>query len=77
MRREAAGKRDSLRLFSYLCKIDSDRNLPARKVRGNSTEMRKLLQSRNPDVRLWLLLGLWWIANLIQAGCTELANDEA
>lgn len=69
--------RDSLRLFSYLCKIDSDRNLPARKVRGNSTEMRKLLQSRNPDVRLWLLLGLWWIANLIQAGCTELANDEA
>ena len=39
--------------------------------------MRKLLQSRNPDVRLWLLLGLWWIANLIQAGCTELANDEA
>ena len=39
--------------------------------------MRKTLQSRNPDVRLWLLLGLWWIANLIQAGCTELANDEA
>lgn len=39
--------------------------------------MRKLLQSRNPDVRLWLLLGLWWIANLIQADCTELANDEA
>ena len=26
-------------------------------------------------VALWL--GVWWCANLIEAGCTELANDEA
>ncbi len=30
-----------------------------------------------PTTLLWLLLGGWWIVNLIQAGCTELANDEA
>lgn len=32
---------------------------------------------KNPDTLLGLLLGGWWIVNLIQAGCTELANDEA
>lgn len=31
----------------------------------------------NPTTLLCLLLGGWWIINLIQAGCTELANDEA
>ena len=32
---------------------------------------------KNTERLLYLLLGGWWIVNLLQAGCTELANDEA
>ncbi|MDD3107718.1 MAG: glycosyltransferase family 39 protein [Alistipes sp.] len=39
--------------------------------------MKRLLESKSPERWLWLLLGGWWIVNLIQAGTTELANDEA
>lgn len=37
----------------------------------------KSIAVRNPETRVWMWLGLWWIINVIQAGCTELANDEA
>ncbi|WP_295937157.1 glycosyltransferase family 39 protein [uncultured Alistipes sp.] len=30
-----------------------------------------------PDALVALWLGVWWVCNLVQAGCTELANDEA
>lgn len=30
-----------------------------------------------PDALVALWLGVWWLANLVQAGCSELANDEA
>ena len=39
--------------------------------------MRALQKIKNPETLVWLGLGLWWIVNLVQAGCTELANDEA
>ena len=39
--------------------------------------MRALQKIKNPETLVWLGLGLWWIVNLIQAGCTELADDEA
>lgn len=39
--------------------------------------MKNIRAIKNPDVLLGLLLGIWWIVNLIQAGFTELANDEA
>lgn len=39
-------------------------------MNGNGSGMK-------PTTLLCLLLGGWWIVNLIQAGCTELANDEA
>ena len=38
---------------------------------------RKTLSAQNPQTLLWLLLGLWWIVNVLQAAFTELANDEA
>ena len=30
-----------------------------------------------PDALVALWLGVWWVANLVQAGFSELANDEA
>lgn len=30
-----------------------------------------------PDALVALWLGVWWLVNLVQAGCSELANDEA
>lgn len=39
--------------------------------------MRALQKIKNPETLVWLGLGLWWIVNLVQAGCTELADDEA
>ena len=39
--------------------------------------MNPLRKIKNPDTLLWVWLGIWWAINLIQAGCTELANDEA
>lgn len=39
--------------------------------------MQVLRKIKNPETLVWLGLGLWWMVNLIQAGCTELANDEA
>lgn len=32
---------------------------------------------KTPEQLLWLGLGLWWVLNLLQAGLSELANDEA
>lgn len=31
----------------------------------------------NPDTAVWLMLGLWWVINLLQAAFTGLADDEA
>ncbi len=31
----------------------------------------------NPDRLVLLWLGVWWLLNLVQAACSELANDEA
>ncbi len=31
----------------------------------------------NPDCFVLLWLGIWWLCNLVQAACSELANDEA
>lgn len=39
--------------------------------------MRTFQKIDNPNLLLWMWLGLWWLANLLQAGFTELANDEA
>lgn len=39
--------------------------------------MRALQKIKNPETLVWLGLGLWMIVNLVQAGCTELADDEA
>ena len=30
-----------------------------------------------PDALVAVWLGVWWLVNLVQAGCSELANDEA
>lgn len=38
---------------------------------------KKSYASLGADRLVLLLLGVWWIANLVQAGFTELANDEA
>ena len=38
---------------------------------------KKSYASLGADRLVLLWLGVWWIANLVQAGCTELANDEA
>ena len=43
----------------------------------NRLGMKDIKAIRNPTTLLWLLLGAWWILNVIQAGFTELANDEA
>lgn len=37
----------------------------------------KTYASLRPDALVALWLGLWWCANLFEAGWTELANDEA
>ncbi len=39
--------------------------------------MKVLQKIRNPETLVWLGLVFWWIINLVQAGCTELADDEA
>lgn len=39
--------------------------------------LRKNYAKLTPDRALLLWLSLWWIANLLQAGFSELANDEA
>ena len=39
--------------------------------------MNLLLKIKNPELLIWLGVGLWWMINLIQAGFTELADDEA
>ncbi len=39
--------------------------------------MKSSVSIKNPDAWLRLWLGLWWVVNAVQAGCTELANDEA
>ena len=33
--------------------------------------------SLTPDALVTVWLAVWWVLNLIEAGCTELANDEA
>ena len=33
--------------------------------------------SLTPDALVAVWLAVWWVLNLIEAGCTELANDEA
>ena len=38
---------------------------------------KKSYASLGADKLVLLWLGVWWCANLIEAGCTELANDEA
>ena len=38
---------------------------------------KKSYASLGADRLVLLWLGVWWCANLIEAGCTELANDEA
>lgn len=35
------------------------------------------MQINTPNRMLLLVLGVWWLVNLLQAGFTELANDEA
>lgn len=37
----------------------------------------KTYASLGPDALVALWLGIWWCANLLEAGCTQLANDEA
>lgn len=39
--------------------------------------MSRLLSKSSPKELLFLLFGLWWVINLLQANFTELANDEA
>lgn len=39
--------------------------------------MNLLLKKCSPDGRVALWLALWWVCNLLQAGFTELADDEA
>ena len=39
--------------------------------------MNLLRKIKNPELLIWLGVGLWWMINLIQAGFTELADDEA
>ena len=39
--------------------------------------MNLLRKIKNPELLIWLGIGLWWMINLIQAGFTELADDEA
>ena len=41
------------------------------------TSFKKSYASLGADRLVLLWLGVWWIANLVQAGFTELANDEA
>lgn len=38
---------------------------------------KRFCDSPGSDGRVMLWLALWWVANLVQAGCTELADDEA
>ena len=40
-------------------------------------KLRTRYRSLGPDGVVAFWLGLWWLLNLVQAGCTELANDEA
>lgn len=39
--------------------------------------LRKIYASWSPDRVVALWLGVWWLLNLVQAGFSELANDEA
>ena len=39
--------------------------------------IRKTYAALRPDTLVMLWLGIWWCANLLEAGFTELANDEA
>ena len=39
--------------------------------------LKKRYASWGPDRLVLCWLGVWWLANVIQAGCTQLANDEA
>lgn len=39
--------------------------------------IRKTYAALRPDALVMLWLGIWWCANLLEAGFTELANDEA
>lgn len=39
--------------------------------------LKRSFASLGADELVALWLGVWWCANLIEAGCTELANDEA
>lgn len=39
--------------------------------------LKKRYASWGPDRLVLCWLGVWWVANVIQAGCTQLANDEA
>lgn len=36
-----------------------------------------IYRSLTPDALVALWLAVWWLMNIIEAGCTELANDEA
>ncbi|WP_418197220.1 ArnT family glycosyltransferase [Alistipes shahii] len=44
---------------------------------GMEASFKKSYASLGADRLVLLWLGVWWIANLVQAGFTELANDEA
>ena len=44
---------------------------------GTEASFKKSYASLGADRLVLLWLGVWWIANLVQAGFTELANDEA
>lgn len=37
----------------------------------------KIYESLTPNAVVAMWLALWWVLNVIQAGCSELANDEA
>lgn len=39
--------------------------------------MKAIDRIKTPEQLIWLGLAAWWIVNLLQAGLTELANDEA
>lgn len=41
------------------------------------TAIRSKYAALGADSLVLLWLGVWWVCNVVQAGCTELANDEA
>lgn len=42
-----------------------------------TASVQKFYRSLRPDALVVLWLGMWWLVNLLQAGATELAHDEA